>query len=411
MPSAKLARLQDESVAIATEIETLRSYEATDDADKSRAEARMIELSDRADKSGAEAKAERELDARLEALRSIRTSDSDARKGNRDDEAVELRDKANHSIAGGLRGFTSRKAANAVGEYLRQVVTGECRAMGETSSTYDAKGVDFVMGELYGAVVNRLTYSSVGLQLASVYTPNADRITVPKIGDATVSIVAEGSATSDQDLSTSGAEVRLYEHRLSIAISRSLLEDSPLDVAGTIADRIGVAYAKQVDSIWLGGNASSPTITGLAASVAAGNTITVGASAATTVNNLADVVGKVDEAVMGTGAWVCSRAGWVDLMKLWSAQQTTMTVGGDRVVPTIFGAPVYLVKGLPATTLALYGDYKLSSAIAVKANGLEIEVGRELLIRQRQVLYAACQRVGVSNHDAQYVGRLAKASS
>jgi HK97 family phage major capsid protein len=410
MPSPKLARLQDESATITAEIETLRSVEPADDAEKARVEGRMAELSRRADELGIEAKAERDLDAKLEALRSVRASDSDARKAG-GDEAVELRDKANHSIAGGLRGFTSRKAANAVGEYLRQVVAGECRAMGETSPTYDAKGVDFVMGELYGAIVNRLTYSSVGLQLASVYTPSADRITVPKIGDATVSIVAEGSATTDQDLSTSGAEVRLYEYRLSIAISRSLLEDSPLDVAGTVAERIGVAYAKQVDSVWLGGNASSPSITGLAAAVAAGNTITVAANAATTVNNLADVVGKVDESIMGNGAWVCSRAGWVDLMKLWSAQQTTMTVGGDRVVPTIFGAPVYLVKGLPATTLALYGDYKLASAIAVKANGLEIEVGRELLIRQRQVLYAACQRVGVSNHDAQYVGRLAKAAS
>ena len=96
---------------------------------------------------------------------------------------------------------------------------------------------------------------------------------------------------------------------------------------------------------------------------------------------------------------------------LWAAQQTTMTVGGGRVVPTIFGAPVYLVKGLPATTLALYGDFKMSSAIAVKQSGLEIDVARELLIRNRQVLYAASQRAGVSNHDAQYVARLAKAAS
>lgn len=410
MPSPRLRQLQDESVSLSTEIETLRAVQPTDENEAKKVEERLAAAATRADEVRAEAEREIALDAKVEALRSIRTSDSDQRKAVPQDEAEELRERASSSIAGGLRGFSSRKAANAVGEYLRQVVTGEVRAMGETSPTYDAKGVDFVMGELYGAVVNRLTYSSVGLQLASVYTPTADRITVPKIGDATVSIVAEGTATTDQDLSTSGAEVRLYEHRLSIAISRSLLEDSPLDVAGTVAERIGVAYAKHVDSLWLAGNGANPAITGLAAAVAGGNTITVAVSAATTVNNLADVVGKVDETVMDA-AWVCSRAGWVDLMKIWAAQQTTMTVGGGRVVPTIFGAPVYLVKGLPATTLALYGDFKMASAIAVKANGLEIEVGRELLIRQRQILYAACQRAGVSNHDAQYVGRLAKATS
>ena len=248
------------------------------------------------------------------------------------------------------------------------------------------------------------------LQLASVYTPTANSIKVPKIGDATVSIVAEGNATTDQDISSDGATITLYEHRLSVAISRSLLEDSALDVAGVVAERIGVAYAKHIDNLWLAGNASNPSITGLAAAVANGNTITVAANAATSLNNLADVVGKVDEQVMDT-AWVCSRAGWVDLMKLWSAQQTTMAVGGGRVVPTIFGAPVYLVKGLPATTLALYGDFKMSSAIAVKQSGLEIDVARELLIRNRQVLYAASQRAGLNNHDAQYVARLAKAAS
>jgi HK97 family phage major capsid protein len=406
MPSAKLARLQDESVAVATEIETLRSMTAADEAEVKSIEERLVAAEKRADEIANEAGRERALDAKLEALKGVRSSDSDARATEQETEV-----RAPRAVVGETRGFTSRDAAGKVGNYLRQLVTGEVRAMGETSPTYDAKGVDYVMGELYGAIVNRLTYTSVGLQLASVYTPNSDRITVPKVGEASVSIVAEGSATTDQDLTTSGAEVRLYEHRASIALSRSLLEDSPIDIAGLVAERFALAYAKQVDSIWLGGNASSPTIAGLAASVSAGNTITVGASAATTANNLADVVGKVDEAVMGSASWLVSRAGWVDLMKLWAAQQTTTAVGGGRVVPTIMGAPVYIVKGLPATTLALYGDYKLSSAIAVKASGLEIDVARELLIRNRQVLYVASQRVGFSNHDAQYVGRLAKAAS
>jgi HK97 family phage major capsid protein len=405
----KLRLAQDEIATLLPQIENLRNVDPSDDKDGAAAAALERALQ-RADELNGIVERENAIEARLAAARAKLTPVADSEPRGVVEKGEELRTKAERSIIGGLRGYSSREAADRVGGYLRQLVTGEVRAMGETSPAYDAKGVDFVMQELYGAIVNRLTYSSVALQLASVYTPSSNSIKIPKIGDATVSIVAEGVATSDQDISSDGATVTLYEHRLSVAISRSLLEDSPLDVAGVVAERIGVAYAKHLDSLWLAGNASNPSITGLAAAVAGGNTITVAANAATSLNNLADVVGKVDEQVMET-AWVCSRAGWVDLMKIWSAQQTTMTVGGGRVVPTVFGAPVYLVKGLPATTLALYGDFKMASAIAVKSSGLEIDVARELLIRNRQVLYAASQRAGVVNHDAQYVGRLAKAAT
>jgi HK97 family phage major capsid protein len=98
-------------------------------------------------------------------------------------------------------------------------------------------------------------------------------------------------------------------------------------------------------------------------------------------------------------------------MKIWAAQQTTMVVGGGRVVPTIFGAPVYIVKGLPSTTLALFGDFSMSTAIGLKDTGLEINVARELLVRSRQVLYVASTRLGVSNYGPEFVGRLAKATT
>ena len=407
MPSAKLARLQDESVAIATEIETLRSMTAADENEAKGIEERLSAAEKRADDIANQAGRERALDAKLEALKGVRSSDSDARKG----ETAEEAPQQSVDIRSGVRAFSSKKAAALVGGYLRQLYTGEVRAMGETSTTYDAKGAEYVIGELFGAIVNRLQYSSVALQLATVVTPSGAKISFPKVGDATASFVSEGTATTDQDLATSVADLTLYEMRASVAVSRSLLEDSPIDVAGLVAERFALSYAQKFDAVWLGGNSSSPTITGLAASVANGNTITVGASAATTLANLADVVGKVDETVMGTASWVCSKAGWVDLMKIWSAQQTTQAVGGGRIVPTVFGAPVYLVKGLPSTTLALYGDFSMATAVGVKSTGLEIEAGREILMRNRQVLYVANTRFGVANHAPEFVGRLAKASS
>ncbi len=407
MPSPKLARLQDEAAKVAVEIESLRALEPADDADKARIEERLASLCEKADNIGKESAAERALDDRLAGLRAVTGSSPSSPKPAGKADLEGFQEPAD--VRSGIKLFSSRKAAEAVGHYLKAVGIGETRAMGETSSTYDGIGSEYVVKELFGAIVNRLQYASLALQLATVVRPRGQKIDFPKVGDATASLVAEGTATTDQDLVTSVGALTMYEMRGSVAISRSLMEDSPLDVAGLVAERFALGYAHKMDSLWLAGQASNPTITGLAGAVVAGNTITVAANASTTLANLADVVGKVDESVMGTSAWVCSRAGWVDLMKIWSAQQTTLTVGGGRVVPTIFGAPVYLVKGLPATTLALYGDFAMATAVGLKDTGLEIEAGREILMRNRQVLYVANTRFGVANHAPEFVARLAKA--
>jgi HK97 family phage major capsid protein len=403
MPSPKLCQLQDEAATLSKTIADLRSVEPHDDADAASIADRLAAAERRADEVAAAAKRERDLDARIAALQSVSAASEPRSVVDADDKAPEAVD-----IRSGVRAFSSIKAAQAVGLYLRAMFTGETRALGETTGTYANLGAEYVSTELYNAIVNRLAYSSVALQLATVVRPNAQKISFPKVGDATASFVAEGTATTDQDIATSASDLTLYEMRASVAVSRSLIEDSPIDVAGLVAERFSLAYATKFDSTWLAGNNANPAITGLAASVANGNTVTVAANASTTVANLADVVGKVDETIMGSAAWVCSKAGWVDLMKLWSAQQTTLTVGGGRIVPSIFGSPVYIVKGLPATTLALYGDFAMATAVGVKANGLEIEAGREILMRNRQVLYVANTRFGVVNHAPEFVARLAK---
>ena len=405
----KLRLAQDEISALIPQIENLRNVDPVDDKDGAAAAALERALT-RADELNVVVERENAIESRLSAARSKLSNVSDSEPRAAVEKGEVTGDRSD--IRSGVKAFSTAKAAALVGGYLRQLYTGEIRAMGETSSTYDAKGAEYVIGELYNAIVNRLQYASVGLQLATVIRPAGAKISFPKVGDATASFVGEGSATTDQDLSTSVSDLTLYEMRASVAVSRSLLEDSPIDVAGLVAERFALSYAQKFDATWLGGNSASPSITGLAASVAGGNTITVAAGAtATTLANLADVVGKVDETVMGTSSWVVSRAGYVDLMKIWSAQQTTMTVGGGRVVPTVFGAPVYLVKGLPSTTLALYGDFAMATVVGIKDSGLEIEAGREILMRNRQVLYVANTRFGVANHAPEFIGRLAKAAS
>ena len=406
MPSAKLARLQDDAAKVSVEIETLRAVETTDEAERTRIEERLAALSEQSDNISKEAAAERALDEKLAALRGVTgTSPSSPRAG--DLPGSEAEDRAYvPDLGAGVKAFRSTKAAAAVGAHFARMAGINTRAMGETVSGF---GDSYVIAELNAAIVNLLQYKSVAVQVASIYRPNAQTIKLPQSGNFTVSFAAEGTAFTDQDLSTTSNDLTLSEAGGSVAVSNSLLNDSPIDVAGLIADRIAYGIAVWYDTMWLTGNGSNPTITGLPAAVSGGNTITVATGGAlTTLANLADVVGLVDETIMGTGSWVCSKRGYVDLMKLWSAQQTTMTVGGGRVVPTIFGAPVYIAKGMPSTTYALYGDFSRSTAVGLAQDGVQVTVAKELLVRSRQTLFVASTRLGVSNFAPSFVARLAK---
>jgi HK97 family phage major capsid protein len=406
MPSAKLARLQDDAAKVSVEIETLRAVETTDEAERTRIEERLAALSEQSDNISKEAAAERALDEKLAALRGVTgTSPSSPKAAEIPGFGAEDRAYV-PDLGAGVKAFRSTKAAAAVGAHFARMAGVNTRAMGETVSGY---GDSYVIAELNAAIVNLLQYKSVAVQVASVYRPNAQTIKLPQSGNFTVSFAAENAAFTDQDLTTTSNDLTLSEAGGSVAVSNALLNDSPIDVAGLIADRVAYGIAAWYDTMWLTGNGSNPTITGLPAAVAGGNTITVATGGAlTTLANLADVVGLVDETIMGTGSWVCSKRGYVDLMKLWSAQQTTMTVGGGRVVPTIFGAPVYIAKGMPSTTYALYGDFSRSTAVGLAQDGVQITVAKELLVRSRQTLFVASTRLGISNFGPSFVARLAK---
>jgi HK97 family phage major capsid protein len=406
MPSPKLRLLQDESVAIEKEITDLRSLEPKDDSDRASIEERLNAAMSRADKVKEDSDREHEIDKRLANMQVVRNT-----SGSRESVELETRGDSGDAdyvpdLATGVKAFRSRKAAAVVGSYLCRMAGVSTRAMGETVSGF---GDSYVIAELNAAIVNLLQYKSVALQVASIYRPKAMTIKLPTSGNFTVGFAAEGTAFTDQDLATSSNDLTLSEAGGSVAVSNSLLNDSPIDVAGLIADRVAYGIAVWYDTMWLTGNGSNPTITGLPAAVSGGNTITVATGGAlTTLANLADVVGLVDETIMGTGSWVCSKRGYVDLMKLWSAQQTTMTVGGGRVVPTIFGAPVFIAKGMPSTTYALYGDFSKSTAIGLGQEGVNITVARELLVRNRQTLFVANTRLGLVNNGPSFVARLAK---
>lgn len=393
MPSAKLSRLQDESVAIEKEIADLRALVAADDAEAKSIEERLSDAEKRAVKVAEDAKRERELDAKVEALRSVR-SESDSRR------VVESARKAPavHIRAGSVQGFESADIAAVAGQFLRGLARGEVRAMGEYNAD---QGQELTAPtELYSSIINVMTRQSVGLRVASVFNTVAKKLTLPKVSEGSASFYAEMGEVSPADLNTSGVDVTLYGLRKATAVSNDLIEDSVVDIASLFATNTGNAFASKVDYAWLQGDETAG-IDGLVGEVE--NEVAVASANATTAAKLAELVGKIDP-LAGNTAWVVSPEGFGALLAAHAGTSTAMLA--DAMAPTVYGRPVYVTNGLPSGTLALYGDFSFATAVAVKASGLQVQALRELQAMNDRTVFVAKQRVGIANHAPEFVAKL-----
>lgn len=408
MPSAKLAGLQDEAAKIVSEINELRALTPADDAEATKIAERLAERTARADEVSRLAAEEKALDHKIEALRGVTaTSDSDSRSAV---QAETRRAPAIHVPGRTLRGFGSTEAAERAGRFLRAIARGdlaEARAMGETSPTYDGSGSELVSPELFRGYIDVLGYQSVGLQLAQVYSTSSHTLEIPKIGEIAAEWFDEHEAVTGDDATTSKVTINLYKAGRIIEFSNELIQDSAavVNLAQLAANRFGLAIAKKIDEVWLQGDAGK-SIDGLVDEIDAGNEVEAGTEF--DGRDLAEVVGKIDSRAANT-AWVVSSAGWEHILKSSVVSQSTTV--GDRVLPTVMGAPVYRCLGLPAGTLALYGDFSMATAVAVKANGLVVSASEHAGFATDAVKFRGLQRFGLANHDASFVAKLVEAGS
>lgn len=401
---SQLKRLQDESAKIQTEIADLRKLTPETEQDQADYAAKLEERSAALDAVTEKIAREHRVAEKLSVAKAaVVASDSDslgevteARKA----PAVHVVPKAQ------LRGFGSYEAAAQAGRFLRALARrdrAELRAMAGTSA---GAGEELLSPELFNGFIDVLQYSSVGLQVASLYPTSTNSIIVPKIGEITAEWFDENETITGDDATTDSVEITLYKMGRIIEVSNELAEDVSAGVAlaQTVANRLGLAIGKKIDEVWLQGDAGKG-IDGLVDEIAAGNEVEAGADFDGA--DLAEVVGKIDSRAMNT-AWVVSSAGWSHIMKSSVVSQSTTV--GDRVLPVVMGSPVYRCLGLPAGTLALYGDFSMSTAVAYKANGLQIASSTDAAFAKDAVSYRGTQRVGLSNHDASFVAKLVTGS-
>jgi HK97 family phage major capsid protein len=405
MPSPKLARLQDEAATLSKTIVDLRAMEPKDDADAASIQERLTAAETRASQVEVEAERENAIDARLEGLRKVTA----AAPASAPASVIEARKAPAIHIA--KRGPVKADDLYAGGSFLRAIGMGakpaELRNMGETSPTYDGAGVELVSPELYRGFLETLAYQSVGVQLATLFQTTSNEFQVPKIGDIEADWVEELTDIDDEAMPTSREDIKLHEVGRLVTISRRLLDDAAgvANLATLFNRQISIAVSTKIDNVWLNGD-EAKEIDGLVDLVSEGNTVEAGTDY--DGGDLADLVGKIDTRASNT-AWVVSGEGWTHMLKSSVISQSTPV--GDRVLPTVMGAPVYRVLGLPAGTLALYGDFAMATAVVLKQNGLEVAASEHAAFKSNGVVYRGLQRFGLANHDPQFVAKLTAAGS
>ena len=405
MPSPKLRQLQDEAATLSKTIVDLRAIEPKDDVDAKDISERLAAAEKRSDEVAALAQREHDLDARLDGLRKV-TAAAPASAPAAEIEKATRKAPAIHIAK---RGPVKVEDLVAGGAFLRAIGMGakpaELRNMGETSPTYDAAGVELVSPELYRGFVETLAYQSVGVQLATLFETTSNEFQVPKIGDIEADWVEELTDVDDEAMPTSRVDIPLHEVGRLVTISRRLLEDAAgvANLATVFNRQISIAVSTKIDNVWLNGD-EGKEIDGLVdlveEEVEAGTDFDGG--------DLAELVGKIDTRASNT-AWVVSGEGWTHMLKSSVISQSTPV--GDRVLPTVMGAPVYRVLGLPAGTLALYGDFAMATAVVLKQNGLEVAASEHAAFKSNGIVYRGLQRFGLANHDPQFVAKLVSAGS
>lgn len=377
--SLKRRRLQDEAATLTAQIEELRAVTPDSDEQAASIEEQITAAAARCEQVTNELRVENEIDAKVKALRSVVVDDCEARS------VIETAEKKGTVVN------------NTADKYLRSLARGEVRAWSEGGENL---GAELVPSEVYSSVINVLNRASVGARLAFVVSTLAKKITLPKLGAASASFYSEAAEVSASNIATTGVDVNLFGIRSILDVSNDMIEDAVTDIGALVTAAFGTAFASKIDYAWLQGD-NTAGVDGLVGEVT--QSVAVASAKATTAGDLAELIGKVDPLAANT-AWVCSPEGYGALMAANAGTGTMMLA--DASLPTVFGRPVYTTNQMPSGTLVLYGDFSLSTAVAVKASGFRVDALREVRSAFDQVRFVGKQRVGITNHAPEFVAKL-----
>ncbi|PLU37992.1 hypothetical protein BMJ27_07465 [Sinorhizobium medicae] len=238
-----------------------------------------------------------------------------------------------------------------------------------------------VAPEYRADVIKKITELNPIRQLAGVTSVGTNKVYWPVLNsDAAGTWIGETAARTEDEPDFAQVGIDIFEHAVIVPISRQLLEDSFVDMAGLLAERIAVGFAKAESTAFLTGTGTGEPSGILDALASLGG-----------INETADVIADIVDLYYSlptqyamNGSWLLSRPTIAKIRKAADTSTQRGTIWSDSLAvgtpPRLLGAPVYEAPGLAthdnsgASTVgasALFGDFSAGFRVVDRV-GLEV---------------------------------------
>jgi HK97 family phage major capsid protein/HK97 family phage prohead protease len=230
-----------------------------------------------------------------------------------------------------------------------------------------AAGGYTVAPEYRADIIKKLTELNPIRQISSVTTTGTNKVYWPVLAsDAEGSWVSEVASRTEDEPTFSQVSIDIFEHGLIVPISRQLLEDSVVDMAGLLAERIAVGFAKAESTAFLTGSGTGEPsgLLDALASIAGDN------DSADILDDIVDAFYALPSAYAARGSWLMNRPTMAAIRKASDLAANKGPIWSDSLQagtpPMLLGAPVYEAPGLDthgatasgaAGASVLFGDF------------------------------------------------------
>lgn len=268
---------------------------------------------------------------------------------------------------------------------------------------------DFV-AKLWEHAVNASGVRSAG---ATVITAEDGRSTpVPKTTTySTAGLIAEGATVTESDPVFAQATLTTYKYGFTSQVSRELIEDSAIDLAGFLARDAGVAIGLGSGAHFATGTGTGQPLgvggTGVAPAV--GKTGATGQTVSVVGEDLIDLYHSIAGRYRTGGSWIMLDQTLGQVRKIRDASGASASTGNFLWQPglqagtpdTLLGRPVYSDQGFPAMAANAYsiafGDfaayYVIRDVVGIRFDRSDDFAFQNDLVTFRAILRTAGTRV------------------
>lgn len=204
-----------------------------------------------------------------------------------------------------------------------------------------------VTDDFRAEVIKQITELNPIRQLGSVSTTGTGKVLWPVLAsDAEGTWVSETGSRTEDEPTFDQVAIDIFEHALIVPISRTLLEDSVIDMSGLLAERLAVGFAKAESTAFLTGSGSGEPsgILDALANIAGEN------DTADILEDIVDAFYALPSQYAMRGSWLMSRPTIAAIRKAADLSDNRNGIWSDSIAvgtpPRLLGAPVYEAPGL-----------------------------------------------------------------